>query len=104
MTKRPSSHPHFPSARMRRTRASDWSRRLVRESSLSVDDLIWPLFVCEGKGKTEEISSMPGVLRHSVDGIVAEVAKAEKLGIPASLPHDLGFDTWSLRRTLGPIR
>ncbi len=83
MTKHPSSHPHFPSARMRRTRAADWSRRLVREASLSVNDLIWPLFVCEGKGKSEEIASMPGVSRHSVDGIVKQVEQAEKLGIPA---------------------
>ncbi len=83
MTKRPSSHPDFPSARMRRTRASDWSRRLVREASLSANDLIWPLFVCEGKGTSEEIASMPGVSRHSVDGIVGEVEQAEKLGIPA---------------------
>ena len=83
MTKRPSSHPHFPSARMRRTRVSDWSRRLVRENELSVNDLIWPLFVREGKKVSEPISSMPGVERHSVDHIAMKAAEAYELGIPA---------------------
>ena len=83
MPKRPSSHPHFPSARMRRTRASGWSRRLVRESALSVDDLIWPLFVREGKGVSEAVPSMPGVERHSVDHVALKAAEAHELGIPA---------------------
>ncbi len=83
MSKRPSSHPHFPSARLRRTRSTDWSRRLVRENELSVNDLIWPLFVREGKKVSEAIPSMPGVERHSVDHIAMVAAEAHELGIPA---------------------
>ncbi len=83
MSKRPSSHPEFPTTRMRRTRASNWSRRLVRENSLSANDLIWPLFVREGKGISEAIPSMPGVERHSVDHIALKAAEAHELGIPA---------------------
>jgi len=83
MANRPSSHPHFPSARMRRTRSSDWSRRLVREHELSVNDLIWPLFVREGRKVSEPIPSMPGVERHSVDHIAMKAAEAYELGIPA---------------------
>jgi len=83
MSKRPSSHPQFPHTRMRRTRASDWSRRLVRENELSVNDLIWPLFVREGKGVSEPIASMPGVERHSVDHIALKAAEAYEMGIPA---------------------
>jgi porphobilinogen synthase len=73
----------FPQTRLRRTRAADWSRRLVREAALSADDLIWPLFVTEGKGVTEPVASMPGVTRFSVDLIVKQAAKAVQLGIPA---------------------
>src|SRR5215470_11038723 len=53
--------------RMRRNRRADWSRRLVRESRLSVDDLIWPIFLVDGKKLREPVPSMPGVERHSVD-------------------------------------
>lgn len=83
MSKRPSSHPHFPQTRMRRTRSSDWSRRLVRENELSVNDLIWPLFVREGEKVSEPIPSMPGVERHSIDHIAMKAAEAAELGIPA---------------------
>jgi len=68
---------------MRRTRAADWSRRLVRENELSVNDLIWPLFIKEGKKVSEPIPSMPGVERHSVDHIAMKAAEAHELGIPA---------------------
>ena len=68
--------------RPRRNRKSDWARRLVREHHLSVDDLIWPLFVCEGHNIREPIASMPGVFRHSVDQLVEQAKLARDLGIP----------------------
>jgi porphobilinogen synthase len=73
----------FPQTRMRRVRRHDWSRRLVRENSLSVDDLIWPLFVCDGKNHREPIASMPGVERLSIDLVVEAVGEAASQGIPA---------------------
>ena len=73
----------FPQTRMRRVRRHDWSRRLVREQSLSVNDLIWPLFIREGDGQREAIASMPGVERLSIDLIVEAVGEAATLGIPA---------------------
>ncbi|MCT8973025.1 porphobilinogen synthase [Microbaculum marinisediminis] len=69
--------------RPRRNRRSDWARRLTRETVLTTDDLIWPLFVVEGKGVREPVASMPGVVRYSVDEAVTAVAEAAKLGIPA---------------------
>jgi porphobilinogen synthase len=73
----------FPQTRMRRNRRFDWSRRMVREHALTPDDLIWPVFVCEGRDTTEAIATMPGVVRHSVDRLPAAVAEAKSLGIPA---------------------
>ncbi len=73
----------YSSTRLRRTRVSDWSRRLVSEHSLSVDDLIWPLFVMEGEKERQLIDAMPGVERLSVDLIIKEVREAAELGIPA---------------------
>jgi porphobilinogen synthase len=69
--------------RMRRNRRTDWSRRLVRETRLSVDDLIWPIFVVDGENLTQPVPSMPGVERFSVDRAVAAAEKAARLGIPA---------------------
>jgi porphobilinogen synthase len=69
--------------RMRRNRRADWSRRLVRENTLTVNDLIWPLFVIEGKARRENVASMPGVERLSIDELLREVEEATKLGIPA---------------------
>ncbi|QTL02391.1 porphobilinogen synthase [Aquabacter sp. L1I39] len=69
--------------RLRRNRKADWSRRLVRENTLTVDDLIWPVFVIEGENRRETVPSMPGVERVSVDEIVRDAEKAAKLGIPA---------------------
>ncbi|GBU19452.1 delta-aminolevulinic acid dehydratase [Methylobacterium sp.] len=69
--------------RPRRNRKADWSRRLVREHTLTVDDLIWPLFVIEGENRREPIASMPGVERLSVDQVVREAERAARLGIPA---------------------
>jgi porphobilinogen synthase len=73
----------YPETRLRRLRRHDWSRRLVRESTLTVDDLIWPLFIREGRGEREAVASMPGVERLSVDLIVEAVGEAVSLGIPA---------------------
>jgi len=73
----------FPSLRMRRNRKSDWSRRLVSEEILSVNDLIWPLFVIDGEARREDVATMPGVARLSVDLVVEAAREAEALGIPA---------------------
>jgi porphobilinogen synthase len=73
----------FPATRMRRNRRDDWTRRLVAEVRLSVDDLIWPVFIIEGSGRTTEVASMPGVSRVTVDRLAAHVAPAVRLGIPA---------------------
>ena len=71
------------SRRLRRMRKADWSRRLVRENRLSVDDLIWPIFLIEGENRREEVPAMPGVHRLSVDLAVKEAERAARLGIPA---------------------
>jgi porphobilinogen synthase len=73
----------FPQVRPRRNRFDAWTRRLVAESALTVDDLIWPLFVREGTGVREPIGSMPGVERLSIDLAVAAAEQARALGIPA---------------------
>jgi porphobilinogen synthase len=78
-----SNKPSFPSTRMRRNRMKDFSRRLISENSLNVNDLIWPLFVTEGSKIKEEVPSMPGVYRNSIDKIIKEAEDAIKLGIPA---------------------
>jgi porphobilinogen synthase len=72
----------FPNTRLRRTRATQWSRAMVRETMLSPADLIWPLFVTEGEAVEEPILSLPGVSRWSVDQIVLRAAEAIDLGIP----------------------
>ena len=79
---------HFPSAgypttRMRRNRRDGWTRRLVAENKLSVDDLIWPIFVRAGTDLLEPVTTMPGQFRHSPDRIVASVQAAYERGIPA---------------------
>ena len=74
---------HFPHVRMRRMRRDDFSRRLMRENSLSVDDLIYPVFVLEGKGQREEVASMPGVERLSIDELMKDASEIVALGIPA---------------------
>ena len=71
------------SRRLRRMRKADWSRRLVQESRLSVDDLIWPIFIVEGENRREPIAAMPGVERLSVDLAAQAAAEAASLGIPA---------------------
>lgn len=69
--------------RMRRNRKAEWSRRLVREHNITVDDLIWPVFVLDGENRREPIPSMPGVERLSVDQLVQEAERAARLSIPA---------------------
>jgi porphobilinogen synthase len=73
----------FPLIRMRRNRHDAWTRRLVAETKLSVDDLIWPIFVIEGSNTTTDVGSMPGVQRVTVDRLAAHCAPAARLGIPA---------------------
>lgn len=73
----------YPYTRMRRNRATDFSRRLIRETNLSVDDLILPIFVVEGILQSEPIESMPGVNRLSIDLLVLEAKQIAALGIPA---------------------
>ena len=77
------SAPAFPRTRPRRNRRSEWMRRLVAEHQVTVDDLIWPVFVTEGKKQVEPIASMPGVSRFSLDVLVKEAEAAAKAGIPA---------------------
>ena len=74
---------NFPRRRMRRMRRDDFSRRLMRESHLSVDDLIYPMFLLEGEGKREAVASMPGIERLSIDELLKEAAELVALGIPA---------------------
>jgi porphobilinogen synthase len=73
----------FPSIRMRRGRRNSTLRRLAAEAALSVDDLIYPVFVLEGKDKVEAVSSLPGVSRKSIDNLLVELAEAHDLGIPS---------------------
>jgi porphobilinogen synthase len=73
----------FPDTRLRRMRRDAFSRRLMRETRLSSDDLIWPVFVREGEGVREPVASMPGVTRMSIDVLIEAAREAQALGIPA---------------------
>jgi len=73
----------FPTTRMRRNRFDAWTRRLVAENRLSVDDLIWPVFIMEGQNRTMAVESMPGVERVTLDRLASYVAPAVEAGIPA---------------------
>ena len=79
----------YPMKRMRRMRHDDFSRRLMRENVLTANDLILPVFVKEGEHDREAIPTMPGVVRYTVDELVAECEKMVELGIPmvALFPH-----------------
>ena len=77
------SRAPWPATRMRRMRRDDFSRRLMRENTLTVDDLIYPVFVLEGSNQTEAVPSMPGVERMSIDLLVKEAEELAKLGVPA---------------------
>lgn len=71
------------SRRMRRNRRFQWSRNMVRENTVGVDDLIWPIFLIEGENRTEPVGAMPGVERMSIDRAVEAARMAHDLGIPA---------------------
>jgi len=95
----------FPRTRMRRNRRTPWSRRMVAESRLSADDLIWPLFVVEGTAVAQPVASMPGVERLSIDRLVEAAAMAAGLGIPAIalFPSvDSGLKTPDAREAVNP--
>ena len=72
----------YPNVRLRRNRKTEWSRRLVSENNLSTNDLIWPIFIKEGKNIKEPIESMPGVYRYTLDKIENLVEKAINKKIP----------------------
>ena len=76
-------HMSFPGTRLRRMRRDDFSRRLMRENALTVDDLIYPVFVQEGSSRVDAVASMPGVERRSIDRLLVTAERACKLGIPA---------------------
>src|SRR5947207_12703254 len=73
---------NFPAVRMRRMRRDEFSRRLMREHVLGPDDLIYPVFVIEGKGRTQAVPSMPGVSRYTADKLTAVAERCLKLGVP----------------------
>ena len=93
----------FPETRLRRLRRTESLRRMVRETRLSRDDLILPLFVVEGSGVQEPVESMPGVFRRSVDLLVTEAKRVRDAGIPAVLlfgiPANPYFDPLGLSRS-----
>ncbi|HEX2762274.1 MAG TPA: porphobilinogen synthase [Allosphingosinicella sp.] len=76
------SQASFPALRLRRTRAAAWSRALFAETVLTPADLIWPLFIADGKGVEEPVASLPGVSRRSVDRLADKAREARSLGIP----------------------
>ena len=95
----------FPSTRMRRNRRDAWTRRMVAEARVTVDDLIWPVFVVDGEGQRQAVSSMPGVQRFSIDLIADVVGEAKNLGIPAVavFPHvDANLKTPDCREAVNP--
>ena len=72
----------FPSTRMRRMRADDFSRRLMRETVVTPDDFIWPVFIIEGEDRVEAVESMPGVERMTIDRLLSQAGECVRLGIP----------------------
>jgi porphobilinogen synthase len=73
----------YPTVRMRRNRRDGWTRRLVAENALTIDDLIWPVFVIEGRDEERPVASMPGQVRVTVDRLARHVERAARLGVPA---------------------
>ncbi|HEX8573980.1 MAG TPA: porphobilinogen synthase [Allosphingosinicella sp.] len=99
------SNAAFPALRLRRTRAAAWSRALFAETLLTPSDLIWPLFIAEGRGVEEPIATLPGVSRFSVDRLGAMACEARSLGIPciALFPNTpLELRTDDAREALNP--
>jgi len=72
----------YPGTRLRRNRKNSWTRKLVEENQLSSNDLIWPIFICEGKNKKKKIDSMPDVYSYSIDKLDGLIDRAIKKGIP----------------------
>jgi porphobilinogen synthase len=83
MSRSPFVNGRYPMTRMRRMRRDDFSRRLMRETVLTPDDLIYPAFVLEGAGRREPVASMPDIERLSIDLLVAEARELHRLGVPA---------------------
>jgi len=83
----------YPNIRLRRNRKTEWSRRLVSENNLSTNDLIWPIFLREGKNIKERIKSMPGVYRYTIDKIENLIEKAinKKIPMVAFFPNTPAF-------------
>ena len=79
----------YPNTRLRRNRKTEWSRRLVSENSLLSNDLIWPIFLTDGKNQKNQISTMPGVYRYSVDRIKGDTNKLINKKIKVSLNNSL---------------
>ena len=99
------SQPSFPAIRMRRGRSSPWMRSMLAENRLHPSDLIWPLFICDGKDCAEPIGALPGVSRWSVDRLADRAKEAAALGIPCialfpNTPNDLRTD--DAREALNP--
>ena len=99
------SQPSFPAIRMRRGRSAPWIREMLAEHRLHPSDLIWPLFICEGKGCEEPIATLPGVSRWSVDLLAGKAREARELGIPCialfpNTPADLRSE--DAREALNP--
>jgi porphobilinogen synthase len=95
----------YPRTRLRRNRRCGWSRRLVAENRLNVDDLIWPVFVVDGEARREPVASMPGVERLSCDLLVHAIGGAKDLGIPAVAVFpsiDQALKTTDAREALNP--
>ena len=80
---------NFPSTRMRRIRQSKWIRNLIEENTISSNDMIWPIFLCEGSNVKEEIDTMPGVFRYSVDNLneIVDIAENQKINLVALFPN-----------------
>ena len=80
---------NFPSTRMRRIRQSKWIRNLIEENTISSNDMIWPIFLNEGSNVKEEIDTMPGVFRYSVDNLneIVDIAENQKINLVALFPN-----------------
>ena len=88
------SNYRFPSTRMRRMREHEFSRRMMREHTLTSNDLIYPLFIIEGEKHRETVTSMPGVERLTIDELVVEAKQVYALGCPGIVSnHGHGFDS-----------
>lgn len=95
----------FPATRMRRMRRDDFSRRMMRESRLAADDLIYPVFVLEGDKRLEQIPSMPGIARQSLDNLLKTAERALALGIPALAVFPVigdAYRTWGAEEAYNP--